>query len=53
MWVGLFLVETGACTGIRHHEVQRTIAYVLSGSSYVQWGEQGALPVWNLALATA
>ena len=41
MWGGLFLVEPGARTGIHHHGEQHTIAYVLSGSSYVRWGEQG------------
>jgi uncharacterized RmlC-like cupin family protein len=41
MWGGLFLVEPGARTGIHHHGEQHTIAYVLSGSSYVRWGERG------------
>lgn len=41
MWGGRFLVEPGARTGIHHHGAQDTIAYVLSGSSYVRWGEQG------------
>ncbi|HEY1576072.1 MAG TPA: cupin domain-containing protein [Terracidiphilus sp.] len=41
MWGGLFLVEPGASTGIHHHGEQHTIAYVLSGSSYMRWGEQG------------
>ena len=41
MWGGLFLVEPGARTGIHHHGEQHTIAYVLSGSSYVRWGELG------------
>jgi len=41
MWGGLFLVEPGARTGIHHHGEQHTIAYVLSGSSYVRWGENG------------
>jgi uncharacterized RmlC-like cupin family protein len=41
MWGGLFLVEPGARTGIHHHGEQHTIAYVLSGSSYVRWGEMG------------
>jgi uncharacterized RmlC-like cupin family protein len=41
MWGGLFLVDPGARTGIHHHGEQHTIAYVLSGSSYVRWGEQG------------
>ena len=41
MWGGLFFVEPGARTGIHHHGEQYTIAYVLSGSSYVRWGGQG------------
>jgi uncharacterized RmlC-like cupin family protein len=41
MWGGLFLVEPGARTGIHHHGEQYTIAYVLSGSSYVRWGNRG------------
>jgi uncharacterized RmlC-like cupin family protein len=41
MWGGLFFVEPGARTGIHHHGEQHTIAYVLSGSSYVRWGERG------------
>jgi uncharacterized RmlC-like cupin family protein len=41
MWGGLFLVEPGARTGIHHHGEQHTIAYVLSGSSYVRWGDRG------------
>jgi uncharacterized RmlC-like cupin family protein len=41
MWGGLFVVEPGAHTGIHHHGEQHTIAYVLSGSSYVRWGERG------------
>jgi uncharacterized RmlC-like cupin family protein len=41
MWGGLFLVEPRARTGIHHHGEQHTIAYVLSGSSYVRWGERG------------
>ena len=41
IWGGLFLVEPGASTGIHHHGEQHTIAYVLSGSSYVRWGERG------------
>lgn len=35
------MVEPGARTGIHHHGEQNTIAYVLSGSSYVRWGERG------------
>lgn len=41
MWGGLFLVEPEARTGIHHHGEQDTIAYVLSGSSYVRWGDWG------------
>ena len=41
IWGGIFLVEPGASTAIHHHGEQHTIAYVLSGSSYVRWGEQG------------
>ena len=41
MWGGLFLVEPGAHTGIHHHGEQHTIAYVLSGTSYVRWGDRG------------
>ena len=41
MWGGVFLVEPAARTGIHHHGEQHTIAYVLSGTSYVRWGEQG------------
>jgi uncharacterized RmlC-like cupin family protein len=41
LWGGLFLVEPAARTGIHHHGEQHTIAYVLSGYSYVRWGERG------------
>jgi uncharacterized RmlC-like cupin family protein len=41
IWGGVFLVEPGASTGIHHHGEQHTIAYVLSGSSYVRWGQRG------------
>jgi uncharacterized RmlC-like cupin family protein len=41
MWGGLFLVEPGAHTGIHHHGEQHTIAYVLSGTCYVRWGDRG------------
>jgi len=43
IWGGLFRVEPGAKTGIHHHGEQDTIVYVLSGASYVRWGEQGEL----------
>jgi uncharacterized RmlC-like cupin family protein len=36
IWGGLFLVEPDARTGIHHHGEQHTIAYVLSGTSYVR-----------------
>jgi uncharacterized RmlC-like cupin family protein len=41
MWGGVFTVEPAARTAIHHHGKQHTIAYVLSGSSYVRWGERG------------
>jgi len=41
IWGGLFRVEPEARTGIHHHGEQDTIVYVLSGSSYIRWGEQG------------
>src|SRR5271170_3281547 len=41
MWGGVFVVQPGARTGIHHHGAQDTIAYVLSGSSYVRWGDRG------------
>jgi uncharacterized RmlC-like cupin family protein len=41
LWGGTFLVEPGAQTGIHHHGPQETIAYVLAGESFIQWGECG------------
>jgi len=41
LWGGTFLVQPGAQTGIHHHGSQETVAYVLDGESYVQWGERG------------
>jgi uncharacterized RmlC-like cupin family protein len=41
LWGGTFLVEPRAQTGIHHHGLQETIAYVLEGESYIQWGERG------------
>ena len=41
LWGGTFLVEPGAQTGIHHHGLQETVAYVLEGESYIQWGERG------------
>jgi uncharacterized RmlC-like cupin family protein len=41
LWAGTFLVEPGARTGIHHHGLQETIAYILEGESFIQWGERG------------
>ena len=41
LWDGLFEVEPGARTGVHHHGSQETIAYVLSGTCEVRWGEKG------------
>jgi uncharacterized RmlC-like cupin family protein len=41
LWGGLFEVEPGARTGVHHHGSQETIAYVLSGTCEVRWGEKG------------
>jgi len=41
LWGGTFLVEPGARTGIHHHGLQETIAYVLDGEARVEWGEHG------------
>jgi uncharacterized RmlC-like cupin family protein len=41
MWGGIFLVDPAARTAIHHHGEQHTIAYVLSGTSHVRWGERG------------
>ena len=41
LWGGTFLVEPGAQTGIHHHGPQETVAYVLAGESFIQWGERG------------
>ncbi len=41
MWGGTFLVEPGARTGIHHHGEQHTIAFILSGTSYIRWGDRG------------
>jgi uncharacterized RmlC-like cupin family protein len=45
IWGGLFRVEPGARTGIHHHGEQHTIVYLLSGSSYIRWGERGEFTV--------
>jgi uncharacterized RmlC-like cupin family protein len=41
LWGGTFLVEPGAQTGIHHHGPQETVAYVLDGESFIQWGAKG------------
>ena len=41
LWAGTFLVEPGAQTGIHHHGPQETVAYVLEGESFIQWGARG------------
>ena len=41
LWGGTFLVEPGAQTGIHHHGPQETIAYILEGESFIQWGAKG------------
>lgn len=41
MWAGTFLVEPGARTGIHHHGSQETVAYILEGESFIEWGEHG------------
>jgi uncharacterized RmlC-like cupin family protein len=41
MWGGVFQVDAGSRTGIHHHGHQETIAYVLSGTCEVRWGETG------------
>src|SRR5271170_216827 len=41
MWGGTFVVAPAAKTGIHHHGVQETIAYVLDGRCEVRWGERG------------
>jgi uncharacterized RmlC-like cupin family protein len=41
LWGGTFLVEPEARTGIHHHGLQETVAYVLEGESIIQWGERG------------
>src|SRR3978361_2063724 len=41
IWGGLFEVEAGSRTGIHHHGEQETIAYVLSGTCEVRWGDEG------------
>src|SRR5271170_4383992 len=49
LWGGLFEVEPGARTGIHHHGLQETIAYVLSGQCEIRWGDWGE----HVALAEA
>jgi uncharacterized RmlC-like cupin family protein len=41
IWGGLFEVAPGSRTGIHHHGEQETIAYVLSGTSEIRWGDRG------------
>ena len=41
LWGGTFEVEPGARTGVHHHGSQQTIAYVLSGTCEVRWGDKG------------
>ena len=41
LWAGTFLVEPGARTGIHHHGEQDTIAFILEGESFVEWGDRG------------
>src|ERR1700721_1525379 len=41
IWGGVCEVDPGSQTGIHHHGEQDTIAYVLSGTSEVRWGERG------------
>jgi uncharacterized RmlC-like cupin family protein len=41
LWGGLFVVQPGARTGIHHHGVQQTVAYVLQGMCEIRWGEHG------------
>jgi uncharacterized RmlC-like cupin family protein len=41
LWGGLFEVEPGARTGVHHHGSQETVAYVLSGTCEIRWGESG------------
>lgn len=41
LWGGVFEVQPGSKTGIHHHGEQETIAYVLSGTCEVRWGEHG------------
>jgi uncharacterized RmlC-like cupin family protein len=41
LWGGLFKVEPGARTGVRHHGKQQTIAYVLAGTCEIRRGDTG------------
>lgn len=41
LWGGTFVVEPGAQTGIHHHGPQETLAYVLEGESFIEWGAKG------------
>ena len=41
LWGGTFVVAAGGRTGIHHHGVQQTVAYVLQGVCEIRWGERG------------
>jgi uncharacterized RmlC-like cupin family protein len=41
LWGGTFEVEPGARTGVHHHGSQETVAFVLSGTCEIRWGEKG------------
>jgi uncharacterized RmlC-like cupin family protein len=49
IWGGLFEVEPGSRTGIHHHGNQETIAYVLSGTCEIRWGERGEVSARAMA----
>jgi uncharacterized RmlC-like cupin family protein len=41
LWGGTFEVEPGARTGVHHHGSQETVAFVLSGTCEIRWGDKG------------
>src|SRR5246500_3142197 len=41
LWGGTFEVEPGSRTGVHHHGNQETIAFVLSGTCEIRWGNKG------------
>jgi uncharacterized RmlC-like cupin family protein len=41
IWGGIFEVEPGSRTGVHHHGLQETIAFVLCGACEVRWGANG------------